>query len=117
LNFKDDNKIVLMMSVVVMAYVLSIIQGVKETKVNKPLYKKYQNGQRLLAISLFRIGLSKLKQSIWNLKKFIESLDEIFRNKPKLSTLFVQVVCKITPKCLMIPHIYALRQGTGFGHH
>jgi hypothetical protein len=90
LNFKDDNKIVLMMSIVVMAYVLSIVQGVKETKVKKPLYKKYRSGQRLLAISLFRIGLSKLKQSVWNLKRFIESLGEIFRSKPKLSTLLVQ---------------------------
>jgi hypothetical protein len=39
LNFKDDNKIVLMMSVVVMVYVLPIVQGVKEAKVNIPLYK------------------------------------------------------------------------------
>ncbi|MFT7001697.1 MAG: hypothetical protein ACI9V1_003009, partial [Spirosomataceae bacterium] len=59
-------------------------------KVNKPLYKKYRSGQQLLAISLFRIGLSKLKQSVWNLKRFIELLDEIFRNKPKLNTLLVQ---------------------------
>ena len=90
LNFKDDNKIVFMMSVVVMAYVLSIVQWVKETKVQKPHYKKYRRGQRLLAISLFRVGLSKLKQSVWNLKRFIESLGEIFRSKPKLSTLLVQ---------------------------
>jgi hypothetical protein len=31
-----------------------------------------------------------LKQSVWNLKRFIESLDEIFRSKPKLNTLLAQ---------------------------
>jgi hypothetical protein len=32
------------MSVVIMSYVLHVVQGIRETKVNKPLYKNIETG-------------------------------------------------------------------------
>jgi transposase len=87
LNFKNDNKIILMVAIVVMAYVLSIHQGL-ETKKQK--FKKYKNGQKLLAISIFRFGLSKLKTKVWNFHRFMNLLDDIFRIKSPPNPLLVQ---------------------------
>lgn len=77
LNFCQDYKICLMVAFVVMAYVLSIQQGL-ENKVEKK--KIYRNKPSRLAISYFRQGLSIIKAKIWSLKRFIGLLtysDEI----------------------------------------
>ena len=87
LNFKNDNKIILMVAIVVMAYVLSIHQGL-ETKKQK--FKKYRNGQKLLAISIFRLGLSKLKTKVWTFYRFMNLLDDIFNSKCPPNPLLVQ---------------------------
>jgi transposase len=87
LNFKDDNKIILMVAIVVMAYVLSIHQGL-ETKKRK--FKQYQNGQKLLAISIFRLGLSKLKTKVWTFNRFMNLLDDIFSSKYLPNPMLVQ---------------------------
>lgn len=78
LNFMEDNKIVLMMAIVVMAYVLSIEQGLKA---NKKTIKKYKNGQTTLAISIFRMGLTEMRAKAGNLNKFIRLLFDLFYRK------------------------------------
>lgn len=87
LNFRNDKKIILMAAIVVMAYVLSIHQGL-ETKKHK--FKKYLNGQKLLAISIFRLGLSKLKTKVWTFHRFMNLLDDIFCYKCPPNPLLVQ---------------------------
>ena len=61
LNFRQDSKICLMIALVVMAYVLSIQQGL-ENKVEKK--KIYKNKPSRLVVSYFRQGLSIIKVSI-----------------------------------------------------
>lgn len=68
-----DYKICLM---VVMAYVLSVQQGLKN-KVEKK--KIYRNKPFRLAISYFKQGLSIVKAKVWSLKRFISVLNNIFK--------------------------------------
>lgn len=75
LNFIDDKKILLMVAIVVMAYVLSIQKGLENVKQK---FKKYKNGQKTLAISVFRVGLTKIKALAWNFDQFIRLLYVMF---------------------------------------
>ena len=76
-----------MMALVVMAYVLSVQQGL-ENKVEKK--KIYRNKPSRLAISYFRQGLSIIKAKIWSLKGFISVLNNIFENANQGKLLYVQ---------------------------
>ena len=87
LNFRQDSKICLMVALVVMAYVLSIQQGL-ENKVDKK--KIYKNKPSRLAISYFRQGLSIVKAKVWTLKMFISVLNDIFKNADQGELLYVQ---------------------------
>ena len=87
LNFRQDSKICLMVALVVMAYVLSIQQGL-ENKVDKK--KIYKNKPSRLAISYFRQGLSIVKAKVWTLKMFISVLNDIFKNADQGKLLYVQ---------------------------
>ncbi len=87
LNFRQDSKICLMVALVVMAYALSIQQGL-ENKVDKK--KIYKNKPSRLAISYFRQGLSIVKAKVWTLKMFISVLNDIFKNADQGKLLYVQ---------------------------
>ena len=87
LNFRQDSKICLMVALVVMAYVLSIQQGL-ENKVDKK--KIYKTKPSRLAISYFRQGLSIVKAKVWTLKMFISVLNDIFKNADQGKLLYVQ---------------------------
>ena len=76
-----------MMALVVMAYVLSVQQGL-ENKVEKK--KIYKNKPSRLAVSYFRQGLSIIKAKIWSLKGFISELNNIFKNANQGKLLYVQ---------------------------
>ena len=76
-----------MVALVVMAYVLSIQQGL-ENKVEKK--KIYRNRPSRLAVSYFRQGLSIIKDMIWSLKRFIGVLNDIFKNANQGKLLYVQ---------------------------
>ena len=84
---RQDSKICLMVALVVMTYVLSIQQGL-ENKVEKK--KIYKNKPSRLAISYFRRGLSIIKAKIWSLKRFIDVLNDIFKNVDQGKLLYVQ---------------------------
>ena len=87
LNFSKDSKICLMVALVVMAYVLSVQQGL-ENKVEKK--KIYRNKPSRLATSYFRQGISIIKDKIWSLKRFIGLLNDIFKNADQGKLLYVQ---------------------------
>ena len=76
-----------MVALVVIAYVLSIQQGL-ENKVEKK--KIYKNKPSRLAISYFRQGLSIIKAKMWSLKQFIGMLNNIFKNANQGKLLYVQ---------------------------
>jgi len=76
-----------MVALVVMAYVLSVQQGL-ENKIEKK--KIYRNKPSRLAISYFRQGLSIIKAKIWSLKRFIGVLNDIFKNADQGKLLYVQ---------------------------
>ena len=84
---RQDSKICLMVALVVMAYGLSIQQGL-ENKVEKK--KIYRNKPSRLAISYFRQGLSIIKAKIWSLRMFIGVLNDIFKNADQGKLLYVQ---------------------------
>ena len=65
-----------MIALVVMAYVLSIQQGL-ENRVEKK--KIYRNKPSQLAISYFKQGLSIIKAKIWSLKRFTNVLNDILK--------------------------------------
>ena len=65
-----------MIALVVMAYVLSIQQGL-ENRVEKK--KIYRNKPSQLAISYFKRGLSIIKAKIWSLKRFTNVLNDILK--------------------------------------
>ena len=75
------------MALVVMAYVLSVQQGL-ENKVEKK--KIDRNKPSRLATSYFRQGISIIKAKIWSLKRFIGLLNDIFKNADQGKLLYVQ---------------------------
>ena len=84
---RQDSKICLMVALVVMAYVLSVQQGL-ENKVEKK--KIYKNKPSRLAVSYFRQGLSIIKAKVWTLRRFIGTLNDIFKNADQGKLLYVQ---------------------------
>ena len=84
---RQDYKICLMVALVVMAYALSIQQGL-ENKIEKK--KIYRNKPSRLAISYFRQGLSIVKAKVWSLRMFIGVLNDIFKNADQGKLLYVQ---------------------------
>lgn len=71
INFKDDDKIELMMALTCMAYCFSIkaAQGKNRQKM-----KTYASGQKYLAISTFRMGTAEFERQIFCLKDFIKHI-------------------------------------------
>jgi hypothetical protein len=72
LGFKDPDKTRLLLAVVVLAYCLSVHQGLKFDK--KVPQKTYANGTRHRAVSVFRNGLDLLSGQVFQLVLFLEYL-------------------------------------------
>ena len=87
LNFNQDPKLFLMVAIVVMAYVLSVQQGISQG-VKK--IKIYKDKSKNLTISFFRQGLSLVKAKIWNLKRFIKWVECILKDDWQGKWLYVQ---------------------------
>ncbi len=72
LGFKDPNKTRLLLAVVVLAYCLSVHQGLKfDQQVPR---KKYADGTRHRAVSVFRNGLDQLSGQAYKLVLFLDYL-------------------------------------------
>lgn len=83
LSFRDKDKIRLLLAVVVVAYCLSIHQGLKFDKTVKR--KKYPNQTTARAVSVFRNGLDHLSSHVYQLVLF---LDFICRERTGLKVIY-----------------------------
>lgn len=82
LNFKDSEKIKLMMAMVVFLYVLCLNEGwLRYTHKKKSDWKKYQDGKVSLAASIFKKGLSYAKGKFNDLASFFKYLSKLLRGK------------------------------------
>ena len=80
MNFEKDNKIQLMIGVVIIAYVLAIREGILKHCKNPISVKKYANGKTYLSVSIFRTGLEILDQLILTVKSILMYLINIVEN-------------------------------------
>jgi hypothetical protein len=72
INLGGEKRSRLMIAIVVFAYTLSICEGLKEYK--KVPVKKYKNGLKTKASSVFRLGLDKLTAFCFNMEAFLAYL-------------------------------------------
>lgn len=74
MNFKNDQKIELMMGVVAMTYAVAIREGIL-SHIAKPIkMKKYKNGKGYLEISIFRKGLEIMDATLIGINNFVRYL-------------------------------------------
>lgn len=64
MSLTDLKKIRLMISLVIVAYVLSIREGIIQKKTQKTRVIKYKNGDKYPAVSIFRCGLQSISNQI-----------------------------------------------------
>lgn len=84
LNFKDSEKIKMVMGIVVFLYILCIDEGWLQYETSKKSdWKKYADGTVNLAVSVFRKGRSYLTGKIYDLKSFIRHLNGLVRKGKK----------------------------------
>lgn len=92
LSFKDPDKIRLLLAVVIVAYSVSIHQGLKFDKTMKR--KKYANQSSTRAVSVFRNGLDQLSSQVYQLVLFLDFIcRELARSKVSYrskKSIFVQ---------------------------
>jgi len=82
LNFGNREKIKLMMAIVSFLYVLCIHQGILAyAKLKKSDFKKYRDGTKTLAVSIFRKGKAIVAGMFHHLKSFIQFLISILKGK------------------------------------
>lgn len=72
MNLKEENKIQLMMAIVIFSYALSINQGLKEY--DKVLCKTYKNGTVYKVVSVFKKGLQEINLVCLSFENFIQYL-------------------------------------------
>lgn len=74
MNLAGEERSRLMMAIVVFAYTLSVVEGLKEYQ--KVPIKKYANGLKTKAVSVFRSGLDKLSACCSSMEAFLAYLVE-----------------------------------------
>lgn len=86
MRLKEDFKVNLMMGVVVLAYTISVHQGMLFYENNeKPIpVKKYKSGKICLKKSVFRKGLKQLMPKVKSLEHFLKHLENLIFTKSKL---------------------------------
>jgi len=82
--FQDANKIRLLISFVIVAYILAIEQGILQERKNPVRHIRPVSGKKYRSVSVFRDGLQKLKEKLICLIDFREYLLKRF---PKKSTI------------------------------
>jgi transposase len=71
MNLKNDNKIMLMVAVVIITYALAIKEGVLKYMQKQIGMKRYKNGKVYLEMSIFRKGLEVLEVALNGPSRFI----------------------------------------------
>lgn len=74
LNFKNDGKIMLLITIVVMAYVLSLREAFESGSLKQ---KVHRDGSSSMAVSFFRQGITSLRRHVQSLVIFIRYLETI----------------------------------------
>ncbi|MBC8110245.1 MAG: transposase [Verrucomicrobia bacterium] len=88
MSLTDLKKIRLMISLVVVAYILAVREGIIQEKKQKVRVIKYKNGARLPAVSIFRNGLQVISNQIVSWVDFDKYLQLIKQKKHSI----VQIV-------------------------
>jgi hypothetical protein len=88
LRMKNLNKIRLLISIVILAYILAVLSAFKERKKQVVRKKKYKNEIYFDWISIFKQGQSLLKQSFTTLRQFLEIVQNL---KIRILTLKLNV--------------------------
>ncbi len=70
ITFEDGHKAKLLVAILMFAYTLSILEGLKECE--KVPNKKYQNGTQYKSISDFRKGIDSIISQCIHIKKFMK---------------------------------------------
>lgn len=81
MNVEGKARQKLLMAILVFAYTISVIEGLKNYK--KIPVKKYANGKRYKAISVFRKGLNQVVNSCINLEEFCRYLIQNIQKEKK----------------------------------
>ena len=81
MNVEGKARQKLLMAILVFAYTISVIEGLKNYK--KIPVKKYANGNRYKAISVFRKGLNQVVNSCINLEEFCRYLIQNIQKEKK----------------------------------
>jgi hypothetical protein len=76
-RMKDLEKTRLLVSVVVLAFVVSVLTALKERKKKQVKKKKYKNGTCFDAVSVFKQGQSLVKQRFVKLAQFLEIIQSL----------------------------------------
>ncbi len=72
INLKIDDKIELMMGVLVMVYIIAIREGLLSHKLKPIPMKRYKDGKTYLSISIFRMGLAIIQNLFMRINQLIE---------------------------------------------
>ena len=75
INLKVDDKIELMMGVLVMVYIIAVREGILSHKLKPIPMKKYKDGKIYLSISIFRMGLAIIQTLFTKINNLIEYIE------------------------------------------
>lgn len=91
LNFKNSEKIKLMMAIVSFLYVLCVHRGLIAYRIHKKSdFRKYRDGRITLAVSVFRKGKAIVAGKFYHLKSFLRYLADILKDKKRPKWVHVQ---------------------------
>jgi len=76
INLKIDEKIELMMGILVMVYIMAVKEGLLNHK-RKPIpWKKYKDGKKYLSISIFRLGMAIIQALFTRVNKLFDYIGD-----------------------------------------
>lgn len=75
INLKVDDKIELMMGVLVMVYMLAVREGLLSNRKNPIPFKKYRDGTTYLSISIFRMGMAIIQNLFTKISRLMEYIE------------------------------------------
>lgn len=87
MNFKSPLKIGLLLAVIVFAYVLCLLEGLKQRK--QIITKRYRSGLASLAQSLFKRDIQEISSRLLNFERFLKQIKTWFDSRPRVKWRFV----------------------------
>lgn len=87
INLKSDKKIELMMGVLALTYLISVKEGILKHLIKPVPLKRYKDGKKYPAISIFRMGFAIVQNMFDKINRLIAYIDSLL--KPCMDTLIV----------------------------